>query len=376
MTIYGWDASHYDWDRGPMDMAKAAREGIVFATHKLGEGSSYTDPKFDDWWKRARAARIPLLGAYYVNHRGDQVAQADRMLRLLDQLAPGWRDGPFILQIDAERWGSVREPSPAEVRAFADRLVAKTGGKLRPVVYAPKWTYGDSLKGLPYPLWASSYGSNPAQSFRDAYPGDASSRWGAYSGQVPAILQYGSKTRIAGQGTCDANAFRGTLAQLVALVSPAHAQEEDDMDKADVKAAVLEAFQTAIPIAGNSAARLKKAGWATTLAPWTVLGYMFEHAIDGQTIDGIAAVRAELAAAEAREVARDAAQDALINAVVGAAGSPLTPEQLAEVLEVMREAAREAGAAATDRLTAALAAAARAEVEALTPPAAPTPAGE
>lgn len=27
--------------------------------------------------------------------------------------------------------------------------------------YAPKWLYGDGLRGLRYPLWASDYGSNP-----------------------------------------------------------------------------------------------------------------------------------------------------------------------------------------------------------------------
>jgi GH25 family lysozyme M1 (1,4-beta-N-acetylmuramidase) len=229
MTIFGWDASHHDWGRGPMDIAAAVHDGISFMTHKIGEARTVTDDRFDDWYKRARAAKVRLLGAYYVNHPGDQRYQADRFLSMLDDRAPGWRDGPFILQVDAERFDYMeREPSPAEIKAFCDRLVERTKGIYRPIVYAPKWLYHDRLKGLGYPLWASDYDTNPAVHYRKAYPGDKSDRWVSYSGQTPAILQYGSRTRIGSQPTCDANAFRGTLEQLTALVYP----EGDDMPTA------------------------------------------------------------------------------------------------------------------------------------------------
>jgi hypothetical protein len=219
MTIYGWDASHHDWPRGPMDIAAAVRDGIAFMTHKIGEARTVTDDKFAAWYQRARGV-VPLLGAYYVNHPGDQHFQADRMLSMLDSKAPGWRDGPFVLQVDAEKFDYMdRAPSPTEVRAFCDRLVARTGGAFTPIVYAPRWLYGDSLRGLPYPLWASAYGSNPAVNYRQAYPADTSSRWDAYSGQTPAILQYGSRTTIGRQPNCDANAFRGSLDELRTLVT-------------------------------------------------------------------------------------------------------------------------------------------------------------
>jgi GH25 family lysozyme M1 (1,4-beta-N-acetylmuramidase) len=229
MTVFGWDASHYDWDRGSMDLAAAKAGGITFATHKIGEGWGYTDTRFDDFYAKAQRAGIPLLGAYYVLRPGDEVAQADRFLVLLDAKAPGWRDEPFILQADCESWGTSPEPSPAEVKAFCARLAARAPG-FRPVVYAPKWVYGDRLAGLGYPLWASSYGTNPAGDYRALYPGDTSGRWAAYSGQVPTILQYGSQARIAGQGSCDANAYRGTIDELKALVAPGR----DDMNKTEM----------------------------------------------------------------------------------------------------------------------------------------------
>jgi hypothetical protein len=110
-----------------------------------------------------------------------------------------------------------RAPSPAECQQWCDYFVARTGGTHHPVVYGPRWLYGDTLAQLPYPLWASDYGGNPAGHYTQAYPGDGSGRWAAYSGKVPAVLQYGSRLTIGGQSGCDANAFRGTLDDLLAL---------------------------------------------------------------------------------------------------------------------------------------------------------------
>lgn len=233
MTIFGWDGSHYDWDRGPMDLTTAVADGIEFFTHKASEGSTYTDPRFAYAMARARNAGMPLIGAYCVNRRGDQRPQVDKFMRVLDSGAPFWRSEPFIVQLDCERWSNkdgvyAYEPSLAEIHAWCDYFMERSGGRLTPIVYAPKWVYGDTLRGLRYPLWASSYGSNPTVPYRQAYPGDGSSRWAAYSGITPAILQYGSRTTIGAQTICDANAFRGTLPELRALISG-----DDDMSWLD-----------------------------------------------------------------------------------------------------------------------------------------------
>ena len=224
-SLAGIDGSHYDWDRGPMDLAAAVRDGIQFFTHKATEGGSYVDPQFAFAMARAFNAGMPLIGAYCVNRRGDQAPQVDRFIRTLDQGAPFWRDRPFLVQLDCERWSDkdgvyAYEPRIYEIHSWCDIFMQRTGGRLVPVVYAPKWVYGDAgLRGLRYPLWASSYGSNPAVPYRQAYPGDGSSRWGAYSGIVPAILQFGSTTTIGAQSICDANAFRGSLSDLMSLVT-------------------------------------------------------------------------------------------------------------------------------------------------------------
>jgi hypothetical protein len=102
--------------------------------------------------------------------------------------------------------------------------------KLVPIVYAPAWVYGNNLRGLSYPLWSSRYvsGSGTASGL---YPGDTSAYWASYSGIVPAVLQFTSSATIAGQTTCDANAFRGSLAELTALLAPGW---DDMITNADV----------------------------------------------------------------------------------------------------------------------------------------------
>lgn len=227
MTIHGWDASHYDWSRGPMDIGSAVGAGIKFMIHKAGGDAQ--DQQFASWWTRAKPLRDSLhLGAYWVLYPGSPVSRADAFIGRLDAAAPGWRDGPFILQADCEKWGGNPNtmPSWAEINAFCDRLVQQTGGRLRPMAYAPKWAYGNTLAGLRYPLWASSYvtGAGP---YGNLYPGDQSARWVSYSGITPMILQYSSSATIGRQPTCDANAFRGTLDQFRAMVAPGFTQGDD-----------------------------------------------------------------------------------------------------------------------------------------------------
>lgn len=230
MTIFGVDYSHYD---NP-STAGAVGEGFAFFTHKAGGDSN--DAEIAAWWDVMKGYRDRvLLGAYWVLYPGSASARADAFLARLDATCDGWRNGPFILQVDCEEWsgdaGTV--PSKSDIKIFCDRLKAKMP-KLRPIVYGPEWVYGDKLAGLGYPLWASRYvtGSGAASSL---YPGDNSSRWDAYSGQTPAVLQFTSSATIAGQTTCDANAYRGTLGQLTALVAPGWsvAPEVPDMELTD-----------------------------------------------------------------------------------------------------------------------------------------------
>lgn len=223
MTRYGWDASNHDWPRGPMDLARARREGISLFTHKASEGSSFTDPNFDEAMTRAQAAAFPVVGAYHVLWPENPIGQADYFLSVVDRYAPWWRQHPcFIFQTDAElfqEFKPYRQPTLAEIHAFSDRILARTGVPASRIpCYGPEWLYGNSLTGLRYPLWASAYGGNPAGPFAQHAAKDTDTRWRPYSGQTPVILQCGSNATIAGQTPSDINVIRvDTDAQLQAL---------------------------------------------------------------------------------------------------------------------------------------------------------------
>lgn len=241
MTIFGWDMSHYD----APGLGTAISEGISFVTHKAGGDSSAGDPELAAWWAGARnndPARV-LLGTYWVP-RPDLYPspgrEAARWIDTLNARCPGWRDRPHILQMDAERWpgGDKTKPGRSYLQALGDQLV-KLAPRLRPICYASAGQYGNELAGLTFPLWNARYPSSATGGFKALYArvgGDSGPGWVSYSGKTPAVWQYTSSATIGGQGTSDANAFRGSLAQLTALVAPGWTQERIIVNADDVTA--------------------------------------------------------------------------------------------------------------------------------------------
>jgi GH25 family lysozyme M1 (1,4-beta-N-acetylmuramidase) len=216
MAIFGWDCSHFDGTLSLATMKKAKAEGIAFVTHKLGEGANHT---LDDGTQAtalaaARDAGIQVIGGYWFGHgEDDPVAEADLCIAVADAREPWWRTFPhWFWQPDCETEPGHTKPSKTWIAAFAGRLESKTNR--RAVVYASHGQYANTLSGLAHPLWNANYPSNKQAGFAALYPGDHYTGWAAYSGQTPIICQYTSSATIAGHTTCDANAFRGTLADL------------------------------------------------------------------------------------------------------------------------------------------------------------------
>lgn len=239
MTIFGADLSHFD----APDARAMYAAGLDFMTHKAGGDAN--DAEIGMWWGHmepyGETGGGMLLGAYWVLYPGSPATRADAFIARLDATCPGWRDMPFILQADCEQWNNDPNtvPTISEINAFCDRL-AERMPLLNPVVYAPKWVYGSSVAALRYPLWASAY-VNGSGGFEALYPGDGSSLWDAYGGRTPSILQYSSSATIGGQTTCDADAFRGTLAELTALVAPGWSTDVATTLSADDIAALAKA---------------------------------------------------------------------------------------------------------------------------------------
>jgi glycosyl hydrolase family 25 len=238
MTIFGWDASDFDWSRGPMDLGAARAAGIDFFTHKATEGTSTRHVHYGEALRRARVAGIPFLGAYHVVRSGPSItAQVDYLLAYAGEATPWWRDHPgWFWQCDLEHW-TYDTVAPSAGVAFCETLAQHTGRAV--LLYAPRWAYGDSIGGRA-PLWASAYVTGSG-SFRELYPGDSSSRWDPYSGRTPVILQYTSSATIGRQPMCDANAFRGTTSDFARLIG-------DDMltDRQAEQLNNLEAFAQAM----------------------------------------------------------------------------------------------------------------------------------
>ena len=237
MTNHTWgvDKSHFD---APGGTATIVSQGFGFMTHKAGGDAN--DGELNAWWNDAKGHRDDLLlGAYWVLYPGHGASAGDAFLARLDSQCPGWRDGPFILQLDCEEWQSDPSTMPrlGDIRACALRLRALMP-KLVPIVYAPHWAYGNTLSGLGFPLWSSSY--TTAKGTASAiYPGDSYSGWASYSGIVPAIAQFSSTATVAGDSTTDVNCFKGTQAELSALLAPGWGL---DMTTVDLTQGALDAI--------------------------------------------------------------------------------------------------------------------------------------
>jgi hypothetical protein len=106
--------------------------------------------------------------------------------------------------------------------AFAAALKAAAGKPV--VVYASKGQYGQGIPG-DLPLWNAAYPSVRGGDFRQLYAqagGDSGTGWTRYSNRTPVFWQYSSSATIGSQAACDANAFRGSLADLLALTGDMH----------------------------------------------------------------------------------------------------------------------------------------------------------
>jgi hypothetical protein len=212
MTVQGRDASNFDDD--PVDFS-----GLGFFTHKSTEGTTVVHDRYGARLAAARAAGVPVLGAYHVvrtpgsGGHGSLGAQLDYWFSYLDAHSSWWRSHPyFIMQVDAEKW-PYDAVSAGTVRQFAELLV-QSGVPCWKVTYASRGQYGDSLAGIATPLWNADYRGSSGGS----YPGDGwtssggqRAGWADYSGQTPVLLQYTSTPY-------DKDAYRGTLDQLKTLV--------------------------------------------------------------------------------------------------------------------------------------------------------------
>ena len=220
MTVFGRDASNFD---GSISYA-----GLGYFTHKATEGTSITHDRYGPRLDAARAAGVPVLGSYHVvrtpgnGGAGTLAQQLAYWLAYLDAHTPWWRSHPqWMMQIDAEKW-SYDTVSATTAKQFAALLV-QSGVPGYKVTYASRGQYADSLSGIVTDLWNADYNGGPN------YPGDGwTPGWGPYSGKTPRFLQYAAQPY-------DEDAYRGTLAELLALTATPNGDSMAFFDDSNAK---------------------------------------------------------------------------------------------------------------------------------------------
>lgn len=234
MTIHGTDTSNHDVARNggrTLDYAAMRRAGIQFGWHKTSDGLNYyADPTAPAALPAMRAA-LGLWGGYHVLWGNRSIAgQLDWFGSILDRIAPGWRSDPrFVAVWDCEPFGYNVKPSIDQVNEAYDYWLRVTGRVS--LGYCPPWVYGADLGRLKAPLISSNYGSNAKVAYWQAYPGDGSPRWQATPKRRADILQYGSNTIQGPHATCDADAYVGTLDQLISLVGGQTDMAVDELNR-------------------------------------------------------------------------------------------------------------------------------------------------
>jgi hypothetical protein len=195
MTITGPDVSGFQ-------SGLTLQPGTAFAAAKATEGTGFTDVTYTDF--KGQAARVgALFWAYHFLHQGDPGGQAAHAYAVV---------GKTPLMLDWEPTGA-SVPGVADAAGFIDAY-RSLGGRVW-AAYLPHWYWQQigSPSLAPIAQRALVLVSSNYTAYSDTGPG-----WAAYGGMAPSLWQYTDAQPYGGQHV-DFNAFRGTRAELEALVT-------------------------------------------------------------------------------------------------------------------------------------------------------------
>ncbi|WP_238845592.1 peptidoglycan DD-metalloendopeptidase family protein [Nocardia terpenica] len=242
-TWFGIDIA--SWQAG-LDMGLVAADGISYVIAKATQGTDYQSPEYPAQKQGARANGLLWMAYHYVEP-GDAAGQVENFSRVEPD-----RSVPVMLDHE------IGSGDAGDLRAVHDAFVA--AGYRVALVYVPRWYWeghigSPDLSGLP-PLMSSNYPSTDTAPVSALYPGDDHTGWNGYGGGNVAVYQFAETARIAGM-TVDANAFKGTQAQLNTLFGTA---EEDDMPytRDDLKAIMFECLETFVGPIGKDVKDLRE----------------------------------------------------------------------------------------------------------------------
>lgn len=226
MTLFGPDVSGYQ--RG-LRLAP----GTPFTAAKATEGTGYADDTYAGF--KDQAARLgAIFWAYHFLDQGNGAAQAAHAYAVVGRT-------PLMLDwegIKDQHGNYTSRPTLLDATVFIDTYRA-LGGRVWST-YLPHWYWSDPA-GLGSPSLApiAQRGLALISSNYTAYS-DGGPGWAPYGGMSPALWQYTDSQPYAGRPV-DFNAYRGTAADLAALVAghpapppAAPTPKDDDMILHDI----------------------------------------------------------------------------------------------------------------------------------------------
>jgi lysozyme len=212
-TVPGIDVSY--WNAG-IDWPKVRATGQRYVFTKATEGSSYSDPTFDDNWRGAKKAGL-LRGAYHFFRCNiDPKKQATRFIDYVQSMNDNG-ELPPVLDLETND-GQTKDKILERAKTWLDLVEAAFGKK--PIIYSGQYflqDYFSEVGGGPpswakdYPLWLAQYPNQYVPGMRPSLPRG----WFKWT-----FWQYSDKGRVNGiNAKVDLNLFNGSLDDLYKFAS-------------------------------------------------------------------------------------------------------------------------------------------------------------
>ncbi len=206
MTLFSIDISN---NQGPdISMQEVKNEGFAWVEAKVSEGNYFQDGTWNGYLNAANAAGLSIVGYHYAIASCSPASQVQAFVG---------NNGGKNVMIDFEANSGTINDYWNLVNAF------NAAGVNVVLSYIPRWYWagnmgGGDLSKVPGLISSGYYGSGAAAStLYNGAGGDGGTGWNTYGGGTPAIWQFTDGALVAGYSV-DANAFRGTQAELDVLL--------------------------------------------------------------------------------------------------------------------------------------------------------------
>ncbi|MDL2206602.1 hypothetical protein LJC33_06820, partial [Eubacteriales bacterium OttesenSCG-928-N13] len=151
-TYNGVDVSHY---QGNIDYEKLKQAGYDYVYIKAGEGNTFTDPLFEQNYRRAKAQDMHIGFYYFVTARtvSEGTSQGARFARMIEGL-----EYDCMPAMDFEQLSGLSHSLINQIGAAFLKALEEDSGQ--PAVIYSNWSDAENIFGhalSDYPLWIAEY---------------------------------------------------------------------------------------------------------------------------------------------------------------------------------------------------------------------------